>query len=189
MKKNFNIILASASPRRQELLRLILNEFTVCVSNVEEIIPEGLNTAKIPEYLANLKTTDVAKDYSDSVVIGADTCVIIDGEVLGKPHSKDEAVAMLKKLSGKTHKVITGCSIMYGEIKDIFSVETEVEFFCLSESQIEEYVNSDEPYDKAGGYGIQSKGALFVKKINGDYNNVVGFPVAELNRRLENILK
>ena len=189
MKKNIDIILASASPRRQELLKLIFDEFSICASEVEEIIPDGLDTDKIPEYLANLKASDVAKNHSESVVIGADTCVIIDGKVLGKPHSKDEAAAMLKMLSGKTHKVITGCSVIYGDVKDSFSVKTDVKFFQLTESQIEEYVNSDEPYDKAGGYGIQSKGALFVEKINGDYNNVVGFPIAELNRRLENLLK
>ena len=184
-----NVVLASASPRRQELLKLIFSNFTICVSDVDETVPPSMLAENIPEYLASLKAKDVAKKFPESLVIGADTCVVIDNKVLGKPHSKAEAVEMLTLLSGKTHKVITGCYVVYRDKSISFSVKTDVEFYSLTEEQIKSYINTDEPYDKAGGYGIQAKGGLFVKKINGDCNNVVGFPVAELNRRLENILK
>lgn len=185
---NFKVILASASPRRQELLKKIFSEFSVVISSVDETVPKNITDRNVPEYLAKLKAEDVAKKFPDDLVIGADTCVLINNEILGKPHTKDEAYNMLNKLSGNTHNVITGCAIYYNGVCTSFSVDTTVEFYKLSQQEIEDYINSDEPYDKAGGYGIQSNGALFVKAINGDYYNVVGFPVSELNRQIKNIL-
>lgn len=181
---NQNIVLASASPRRKELLNLIFEDYTVCASDIEEIVPESLSAEESPEYLARLKGEDIAAKYIDSLVIGADTAVLADGRILGKPKTEKEAYEMLSFLSGKTHNVITGCAVIYKGVCHSFSVITEVEFYRLSNEEINQYIKTGEPYDKAGGYGIQSKGALFVKKINGDYYNVVGLPVAELKIQL-----
>lgn len=180
-------ILASGSPRRKELLKLAVNEFNVIPSGAEEIIPSDVSPEKASEYLARLKAEDIAKEYPSDTVIGADTSVIINGEILGKPKNKDEARKMLNMLSGNTHKVITGCAVCKnGECKS-FSSETSVEFYRLSESEIELYISTGEPFDKAGAYGIQGKGALLVKRISGDFFNVVGLPVAELAKFLSQI--
>lgn len=179
------LVLASASPRRQELISLISENVIVAVSGVEEVIPDSVNVCEIPLCLAFQKAAAVAKDYPDDIVIGCDTGVILDGEILGKPKDKNDARRMISALSGRAHQVITGCSLHYkGESKG-FSNVTEVEFFELSEKEIEDYINTSEPYDKAGGYGIQGKASLFVKAIKGDYFNVVGLPVSELNRQLK----
>lgn len=182
-----NIILASASPRRRELLSLITEDFKVIPSDAEETVPENIETEKTAEYLAEIKAKAVAEKYPLDIVIGSDTCVVAEGKILGKPKDKNDARQMMQTLSGKTHKVITGCAIVKGSKTVSFSVETSVEFYPLSEEQIEEYINSSEPYDKAGGYGIQGKAALFVKGIKGDYFNVVGLPIAELNLKLKSI--
>lgn len=178
-------ILASASPRRQELLKLILPEFKIIPSGIEEIVPLGMEGEEQPRYLANLKAKDIAVKYPDDIVIGADTSVIIDSTVLGKPVNADDAFGMLKILSGKKHKVVTGCAVVKKGLCNSFSVATEVEFYPLSDSEIEDYIITGEPFDKAGAYGIQGRGALLVKEIRGDYFNVVGLPVAELNRKLK----
>lgn len=180
--KNKNIILASASPRRQELLKLIFDDFSVIAADIEEIVPPEITIENAPVFLARQKAMHIAKEHTDSLVIGADTSVICDGKILGKPKSKAEAREMLRLLSNNTHKVITGCALAFNGKISSFSSVTEVEFLSLSEKEIEEYIEGSEPYDKAGGYGIQSKGGLFVKRINGDYFNVVGLPLAELNR-------
>lgn len=182
-----NIILASASPRRRELLKMIFDEFSVLAADIEEIIPENIKNEEAPEYLARLKACHIAKTHKNSLVIGSDTAVFLGDKILGKPKTRQEAKEMLLSLSGNVHKVITGCALVLNEKIKSFSVVTEVEFLNLTDSEIEEYINSDELYDKAGGYGIQQKGGLFVKKINGDYFNVVGLPVAELNRVLKNL--
>ncbi|MBR7132841.1 MAG: septum formation protein Maf [Clostridia bacterium] len=184
-----NIILASASPRRQELLKMIFNEFQIIPSFAPEIVPEGLNTEEQPEFLANLKAKDIAEKNPDSLVIGADTSVLFENIILGKPKTKAQARQMLEMLSGNVHRVVTGCAFSAGGVVKSFSVVTNVEFFKLSASEIEEYISTEEPYDKAGGYGIQSKGGLFVKQIIGDYYNVVGLPIARLKRELEIFIK
>ena len=181
-------ILASASPRRKELLTQITPDFSILPSGAEEIVPEDLSPEQAPEYLAVLKAEDIAKEHTDSIVIGADTGVFVDGEMLGKPKDRNDARAMISKLSGRTHKVITGCCICYGGKHQSFSEITEVTFFPLSDEEIEEYILSDEPYDKAGAYGIQGKGMLLVEKINGDYFNVVGLPVALLAKQIKNFM-
>lgn len=177
-----NIILASASPRRQELLKHITDDFTVKVSSVEEIVPNEICADETPEFLAMLKAKDVAQSFPESLVIGADTCVLADGKILGKPKDKNDAYNMLSLLSGKTHTVITGCALVAGDKSISFSVSTDVEFYSLTEEEINDYINTSEPFDKAGAYGIQGKGSLLVKGINGDYFNVVGLPVAKLSR-------
>lgn len=182
------LILASASPRRQELIKLITDDFEIAVSQVEETIPDGMTAEDIPQYLAMLKAKDISKKFSENIVIGADTCIIADGIVLGKPKTKEDAASMLKSLSGNTHYVITGCALVLGEKSLSFSVTTEVEFYPLTDKEIENYIDSGEPFDKAGAYGIQGKGSLFVKRINGDYFNVVGLPVAKLNKVLDSFL-
>ena len=179
-----SIILASASPRRKELLKLIFNDFVVLPSDAEEIVPAGTDVLKVPEFLAKLKALSIANTHKESLVIGCDTAVIIGNEILGKPKSKSDAFSMIKKLSGKTHFVVSGCAIVKNGNLKLFSEKTEVTFFELSDSQIKNYIETDEPYDKAGGYGIQGKASLFVEKINGDYFNVVGLPVARLNKEI-----
>ncbi len=179
------IILASNSPRRKELLSIITSNFTVSPSKAEEIVPKDVAFTETAEYLARLKALDVADKFKDSVVIGADTCVLSENEILGKPKDEEDARRMLQLLSGKIHSVITGCAIVKNGSCKSFSVETKVEFYSLGIEEIEEYISSSEPYDKAGAYGIQGKASLFVKGIIGDYFNVVGLPVAELNKQLK----
>lgn len=183
-----SIILASASPRRKELFSKITEDFKIIVSNVDETVPDDIYLDCIPEYLASIKAEDVARNYMSDIVIGCDTAVFLDGKMLGKPVDKEDAYRMLSSLSGKTHYVITGCCIKRGYEKVSFSVKTEVEFFKLTKKEIEEYIETSESFDKAGSYGIQGKGTLLVKKINGDYFNVVGLPVSELSRQLKKFL-
>lgn len=175
-------ILASDSPRRKELLKLLLNEFEVIPSGIEENLPEGIKPEKSPEYLARLKAEDISARFPNATVIGADTSVIIGGKILGKPVNADGAREMLNLLSGKSHRVITGCAVCQDGKCRSFSCVTEVEFYMLSATDIDWYISTGEPFDKAGAYGIQGKGALLVKKISGDYFNVVGLPIAELAR-------
>ena len=178
-------ILASQSPRRRELLSVITDDFTVIPSNIQEIVPDEIEILDSPEYLAKIKALDIAKDYPNDIVIGADTSVFLGEFVLGKPTNRNHAYQMLKALSGNTHTVITGCAIVKGSKCESFSVKSEVEFFKLTEEEINAYLDTDEPYDKAGSYGIQAKGALLVKEIRGDYFNIVGLPIGELNKRLK----
>ena len=178
-------ILASQSPRRKELLSLCLENFEIYPSEIPEIVPENLECSKHPEYLAILKAEDIAKKFPEAIVIGADTSVILDDEILGKPKNRQDAERMLKMLSGNVHKVITGCAVVKNGITESFSVTTEVEFFSLTQKEINDYLDTNEPYDKAGSYGIQQKGGLFVKALKGDYFNVVGLPIAYLNKLLK----
>ena len=184
-----NVILASLSPRRQELLRFIFDDFSIVASNCEESVPKNIFVDIIPEYLAQHKALDVANTVkTDSLVIGADTCVIYDNKVLGKPKNENDAINTLKMLSGNVHKVITGCAIVYKGKMHSFSVETEVEFYSLSDEEINSYIDEYKPFDKAGSYGIQDKAGLFVKQIKGDYFNVVGLPIARPNKEIEEII-
>lgn len=178
------IILASGSPRRKELLHLIFDEFQVIPSHAEEVVPIGTPPERVPQILAEIKCQDVAAEHRQALVIGCDTVVISEGKILGKPKNKDDAFSMLKVLSGKCHRVVTGCHIAFKDRNTAFSQTTEVTFYPLSNQEIEKYIESGEPFDKAGAYGIQERGALFVKEISGDYFNVVGLPVARLKREL-----
>lgn len=180
------VILASASPRRQELLKLIFDNFEVIPAEIDETVRKSIELTQYPEYLALKKSRHIAeKRPIDDIVIGCDTGVFIDDVMLGKPKNKEQAYEMLKMLSGRTHKVITGVSIFCKGQNICFSETTEVEFYPLTDREIKEYVETAEPMDKAGAYGIQGKGALLVKKINGDFFNVVGLPVASLRQRLK----
>ena len=176
------MILASQSPRRRELMSYITDDFKVMVSEVDETLPEGISPSDAVLYLSRIKAEPFSGE--NDIVIGADTVVTIDGKILGKPANKEDAAAMLRLLSGKTHSVFTGVTIIkYGKSESFF-VETKVKFFDLTEEEIEKYVETGEPMDKAGAYGIQGFGSLLVEKIDGDYFNVVGLPVSLLNRRL-----
>lgn len=182
-------ILASASPRRQELIKLITEDFSVIPADIDETLPDNINPFYGPEFLAVKKAEHISKQHKGALVIGADTGVFLENRVLGKPKSEDDAKEMLKSLSGKTHKVITGCAIFYNGKHLSFSEETSVEFYPLSDNEIIRYISTGEPMDKAGAYGIQAKGSLFIKGIQGDYFNVVGLPIARLKRELENFFK
>ncbi len=180
------IILASQSPRRKELLSLITNDFSVIPAYVDETVPDNISVYETAEFLSKIKASALACDVSDGdIIIGADTVVICDGQIFGKPKDKADAFNMLSKLSGKTHKVITGVTIIKNKAVNSFSVTTEVTFYQLSENEINDYIETNEPMDKAGAYGIQGKGSLLVEKINGDYFNVVGLPIARLSQELK----
>ena len=178
-------ILASGSPRRRELLKFIIPEFEIITADIEEVCPDNMAAKECPEYLALKKAKAVAKNYDGFTVIGADTAVFLGEKMLGKPKDKRQAIKMLKSLSGKTHSVITGCAIVNGKRQKSFSVETTVKFLELDDSQINEYIATNEPFDKAGAYGIQGFGSLLVEGICGDYFNVVGLPVSRLNTELK----
>ncbi len=184
MKRNIKIILASASPRRQELLKLIFDDFEIIPADVDESINEKTEIDLRPEKIAQRKALHIAKTHPDSLVIGCDTAVIADDTMLGKPKDEAEARKMLKQLSGRAHKVITGNCLVFNNKIKTFSVTTEVEFYKLRDEEIDDYLATDDWRDKAGAYGIQGKAGLFVKQIKGDYNNVVGLPCAELNRQI-----
>lgn len=186
---NEKIILASASPRRQELLKYIVPEFEVKPADIDETLPADVPPEKAAEFLAVQKAKHTAKQYPECVVIGSDTVVIIDSTILGKPADKADAERMLKLLSGRTHKVVTGVCIACGEKTDSFSCETKVKFYPLTEEEILDYIATGEPMDKAGAYGIQGYGSILAEGIEGDFFNVMGLPVAMLKRRLEKFIK
>lgn len=179
------MILASKSPRRKDLIQRICNDVKIIPSGVDESRVAEKPVEYFAERLARAKADQVAKEYPDELVIGCDTIVVLDGEVLGKPENKQHAFEMLRRLSGNTHKVITGVAMRQGEKTASFSEMTEVTFYQLTDEEITEYIDTNEPFDKAGGYGIQGQGCLLVKKINGDYYNVVGLPVSKLSRELK----
>lgn len=181
------IILASKSPRREEILKKISDSFEIIVSDADEDMLCG-NVFDIPERLALRKAESVFVNNSDSVVIGADTVVILENRLLTKPADEDDAKKMLRELSGKTHSVVTGCAVISEDRRISFTVETKVDFYDLTDEEIDEYVKTGEPMDKAGAYGIQGKGFFLVRGIEGDYYNVVGLPAARLKRELKGFL-
>jgi septum formation protein len=175
------IILASRSPRRIHLLHQIGLSFTVQESGVDEHISDGIAPEEVVRRLSLEKASRVAERLHDGIVIGADTIVVLDGKILGKPSSKGEAISMLSKLGGKTHTVFTGFAMIDVAKKSYVDYEkTEVTFRRLSIEEIECYVESGSPMDKAGAYGIQDDyGAVFVERINGCFYTVVGFPLSK----------
>ncbi|RLC05850.1 MAG: septum formation inhibitor Maf [Deltaproteobacteria bacterium] len=182
------LILASKSPRRKELLEQAGLIVTVVPSCVDE---DGINITapeNLVKTLAEAKAREVAGAYPESWVIGADTIVLIDGEILGKPDSTETARRMIQQLNGQTHEVFTGYAIFCEAMKTCISgvEKTDVHFRNLSQQEIEWYIQTDEPYDKAGAYAIQGLGSFLVKRICGSYTNVVGLPVCEV---LEHLLK
>ena len=183
------IILASQSPRRKELIALITENVEIRPVPCDETLPEGIGAREAVEYLSKIKNEASRKcSADDEIVISADTVVSVNDEILGKPIDKEDARRMLKLLSGKNHQVYTGVTISDSENTVTFSEKTDVVFYELTENEIEEYISSPEPYDKAGSYAIQGKASLLIKGIAGDYFNVVGLPVARLKRELERFL-
>lgn len=182
-----SVILASGSPRRRELFGYVVPYFEVKPVDADEALPDNILPENAAEYLAVKKAAAAAEIYPNNTIVGCDTVVIADGKVLGKPVNAEHASEMLHMLSGKTHKVITGVCIISGGKKIIFSEETAVEFYPLSDDEIAAYVATGDPMDKAGAYGIQSEGCVLVKSIQGDFFNVVGLPVARLKRVLAEI--
>lgn len=181
-----HIILASASPRRKEILELADLKFDVMPSDAQEITTKTAPNKVVME-LASLKAKDIyKKSEKQSMIVGADTVVAYQGQILGKPTDEADAKRMLTMLSGQTHEVYTGvCVIEDGKTKTFYE-ETKVTFYEISDEQIDHYIKTGEPMDKAGSYGIQGKAAVFIKGIEGDYYNVVGFPIA---RFLQEITK
>lgn len=176
-------VLASKSPRRKELLKNIGIDACIMPANIDEDLLTGLPPEKMVTQLSMLKATDVARSFGkDTYVIGADTVVCVDGEIFGKPENDAEARAMLKKLSGRSHEVYTGYCVVYcsSGVSVAKYEKTTVYFRNLSDEEIESYIHTREPMDKAGAYGIQERGSKFVEKIEGDYFNVVGLPVCAL---------
>ena len=186
-----DFILASGSPRRKELLELMGLEFKVIVSQADEdSVSKDLKPELYVQELALLKASATAKEVlrnKNAVIISADTIVTLDGQILGKPKDEDDAVNMLSKLSGREHAVYTGyCVMRISDGKAVCGkVRTKVKFKDLSDDKIRGYINSGEPMDKAGAYGIQGLGSLLIEKIDGDYFNVVGLPISALADTLE----
>lgn len=184
----YNVILASASPRRRELLNMLAVKFTVARGiDVDESYPDTLAPEDVPLYLSGLKADAYRQAMKpDDLIITADTVVIIDNEVIGKPSSSEEAKTMLSKLSGHTHTVVSGVTITTQRRRESFSVSTDVRFSKLTEEEIEYYIDTYQPLDKAGAYGIQEWiGAAGVESIDGSFYNVMGLPV----NRLYHVLK
>jgi len=183
-KVNDRLILASGSPRRRDMLRKVGLEFDVIPSPAKELHDELMPLDQLCEENARLKALAVAQDYPEATVIGADTLVYIDQTPLGKPRSKEEAAAMLMRLSGRTHQVCTGvCIARAGEV-DSFHAITEVVFKKLSEKIIRDYMAKVDVMDKAGSYAVQEHGEMIIEQVRGDYDNVVGLPVAQLLGKL-----
>lgn len=173
------LILASASPRRAEILSMLGYEFDIIPAHCDENI-DGLSAAEGVGELARRKAQAVADLHPDCAVLGSDTLVAVDGKVLGKPATEAEAADMLRALSGKTHSVYTGISVVKGERAITETVEAKVTFRTLTEGEIADYIATGEPMDKAGAYGIQGKGAVLVEGIEGDFFNVMGLPASRV---------
>ena len=186
MNFSLPIILASNSPRRQQLLSAIGLKYRVLAAEIDETTPPGYPSHQVPEYLAEKKAAAVACEHTNSLIIAADTVVIHDNNILGKPDNSQQAKRFLKQLSGKSHQVITGVCIRYREKISLFRDTTLVTFGNLTDKEIEYYINNYQPMDKAGAYGIQEWiGMTGISRIEGSYFNVVGLPVYMLYQELK----
>ena len=187
--KNLNIKLASKSPRRQELLSNIIEDFEIVSKDIEEEYPKDLKANEIALYLANLKANSYLKGSKENeLYITADTIVVYENKVLGKPIDSKDAFIMIKELSGNTHTVYTGVSLLLNGKINSFLDSTEVSFYNLSDEEITFYINHYKPMDKAGSYGIQEwMGYVGIRKIKGDFFNVMGLPLHKLYREIEKI--
>ena len=181
------LILASASPRRKELLALLGHPFLVRPADIDETMDPNQPAEQEVRRVSRQKALAVPHDPED-VVIAADTIVVCDNRSLGKPKSREEAISMLTLLSGRDHQVMTGCTLVKGRDIRSFTEITDLHFRRLSSREIESYVNSGEPMDKAGAYGIQGGAALFCERLSGDYYNVVGLPVCRLMKTLSEMI-
>ncbi len=182
--KDMHVILASGSPRRRALLDMVGISYEVCIPDIEENT-DKTDPAEIVKDLSLQKALSVAPKYPEQAVLAADTIVEIDGRILGKPETEDDAFSMLKMLSGRTHSVYTGVTLIFPDgSRDSFYSETRVTMFDNSDDLIRDYISTGEPMDKAGAYGIQGAGAFLIKKVDGDYGTVVGLPVSIVFRKL-----
>lgn len=181
------VVLASESPRRRELLSSLEVNYITCSSAIEEVFNPSLPIEEAIQDVAFQKANAVVSQFPNDVIIGADTIVVYEGQILGKPKDDEDAKQMLQMLSGKTHYVLTGVAILSEGKKETFVEKTEVVFYELEEQLIDSYIATKEPRDKAGAYGIQGKGCILVKEIRGDYFNVVGLPLATLFRKLRTL--
>lgn len=183
-------VLASASPRRKELLTQIGIEFRICSSKKEEL-PLRDNPVDVVKSLSYAKARDVFEKNPDAVIIGADTIVVNEGKILGKPKDEEEAYDMILGLQDGIHEVYTGVTLIWSQDNEThissFYQMTKVQVYHMSEKQIREYISTKEPYDKAGGYAIQGYFARYIKQIKGDYNNVVGLPVGKLYQIMQSL--
>ena len=182
------IILASKSPRRQELLRLMDVDFRVVLKDVDESYPDHLSPQEVAVYIAAKKAEAFDEDVTDEVVLTADTIVVIGGQILGKPETPEHAVEMLKMLSGSVHQVITGVCLLHKREYNKFFDVSEVFFRKLTDEEITSYVEKYSPLDKAGSYGIQERiGLIGIERINGSYTNVVGLPTEKVYQQLKKL--
>lgn len=177
------LVLASKSPRRSEILKNAGIDFTVRVADADETIPDGTKPEDAVVFLAARKALAVER-ADDETVLGADTIVVLDDKILGKPKDREDAYNMIKNLSGRVHSVFTGVCAVGNGMSLTFAEETKVEFYPLTEDEINEYIGTDEPYDKAGAYGIQGLASKFIRGIQGDYFNVVGLPVSSVYKKI-----
>ena len=177
------LILASGSPRRQELLKQVEINFLTIIPNVDESVVNETNPKEKAAAIARLKSHAI--DNNEDIILSCDTLIHFNTEILEKPKDRNDAKRMLQLLSGNTHTVISAALLRQGDIEKSIIRETDVEFFDLQDEDIEFYLDTEEPYDKAAAYGIQGIGAKFVKHINGDYNTVVGLPLADVYNALK----
>lgn len=185
--KDYQVILASKSPRRKELLGHLVSNFSIRLKEVEEVYPETLAAKEVPEYLAQLKGAAFKDELkSKEIILSSDTIVTLNNKIYGKPKNREDAIRILRELSGKVHEVITGVSLMSLEKQISFSETTKVHFKELTLEEITYYIDTYQPYDKAGAYAIQEWiGMIGIAKIEGDYFNVVGLPLFRLNKALQ----
>lgn len=183
------IILASSSPRRKELLKSIINDFKIIPSHINENYPSDLSPFKVSLYISEMKAYDIYKSNLDSIVIGADTTIVFNDDVIGKPTDKIDAKKTLTSLSNNMHYVVSAITIYCDNQKYQINSINKVYFKALSESEIDEYLTHDEYKDKAGSYAIQGLANKFIEKIDGEYNSIVGLPLIELSKLLKEINK
>lgn len=182
------IILASKSPRRKQIMEMLNIPFDIIVADIEETINPNNELRKEIENISFLKALKVFNENKDAVVIGADTIVVCNNEVLGKPKDKEDAKRMLNLLQNNMHYVITGVTILSNKESETFSNISEVYFNSLSDKEIEDYIETKEPMDKAGAYAIQGIGSRFINKINGDFYSIMGLPLSDLYQRIQKYL-
>lgn len=185
--KDIQLVLGSKSPRRQALIKELGFPYRIHTMEVEEVYPKDLDTDKVPEFLAELKAQPLKEDLkTNEILLTSDTIVLFESEILGKPNDREHSIEMLTKLSGKKHTVITGVCLQSSEKKIIFSSYTDVYFSPLKQEDILHYIDTFEPFDKAGSYGIQEWiGYIGVQKIDGCYYNVMGLPLHDVYERLK----
>lgn len=185
MKK---LILASKSPRRKELLELLGFDFDIITTEVNESVSENLSPEELVKTLAYQKAIGVFESYPDNVVLGSDTIVVVDNEILGKPKNQQEAKEMILKMKNREHQVITGVAILSKEENVIFSNTSVVHFNDIEEEEINKYILTSEPYDKAGGYAIQGWAARYISAIEGNYYTIMGLPLDKVFETVNKML-